>query len=69
MSIQTEFDLVSKDLFEIAKNEGWWNGKDLFHWQNVIGEASRLPSTKLTTPQERYCAGKNLLEKHSQESK
>ena len=48
---------------------GWWNGTDPFNWMEVIGEANQLPSSKLTTPNERYCAGKKLLEIHSDKSK
>ena len=39
------------------------------NWMEVIGEANQLPSSKLTTPNERYCAGKKLLEIHSDKSK
>ena len=69
MSIQTEIDLMSKDLLKTAKEENWWNGTDTFNWELVIGEAALLPSTKLTTPHERYCAGRKLLMANSEKSK
>ena len=55
---------MSKNLKEIAKDKGWWdpNTSETFDWKNVIGEASNVPATKLTTPEERYLAGKKLLE-------
>ena len=69
MSITTQIDKMSKDLLESAKHQGWWNGTDPFNWMQIIGEANQLPSSKLTTPNERYCAGKKLLEIHSDKSK
>ena len=69
MSIQTDIDLMSKDLLKTAKEENWWNGNDTFNWELVIGEAALLPSTKLTTPHERYCAGRKLLMANSEKSK
>ena len=62
MSIGTSIDCMSKGLKEKAREEKWWNGEEMFNWSNVMGEASHLPSTKLASPQERYCAGKSLLE-------
>lgn len=61
MSITTNIDLMSNGLRQKAIDEKWWNGKSTFDWKQVMGEASKLPSTKLATPEERYSSGKKLL--------
>ena len=62
MSIGTKIDLMSQGLKEKCLNEGWWDGKSEFDWSQVIGEASKVPKTKLATPKERFQWGQKLLE-------
>lgn len=61
MSITTKIDLMSKNLQQRAISEKWWNGNSIFDWKQVIGEASKVPLTKLASPEERYTSGKHLL--------
>jgi len=62
MSIRTKIDLMSQGLKENCLNEGWWDGKSEFDWSQVIGEASKVPKTKLATPKERFQWGQKLLD-------
>ena len=62
MSIRTKIDLMSQGLKDNCLNEGWWDGKSEFDWSQVIGEASKVPKTKLATPKERFQWGQKLLD-------
>ncbi len=59
----TEKCLKEYKLIQFSQDQGEFN------WIEVIGEASKVPSTKLTTPLKRFCEGKRLLEEHSKEGK
>ena len=66
MSIGATIDLMARDLKEKSVMEGWWDGKSEFDWTQVIGEASKVPKTKLATPKERFQWGRKLLQDYSQ---
>ena len=66
MSIGTTIDLMAQGLKEKSVSEGWWDGKSEFNWSQVIGEASKVPKTKLATPKERFQWGQTLLRDYSQ---
>ena len=53
---------MNDGLKETAQNRNWWDGVSEFNWTLVIGEATKVPSTKLATPKERYDSGKQLLQ-------
>ena len=67
MSIRTKIDLMSQGLKENCLNEGWWDGKSEFDWSQVIGEASKVPKTKLATPKERFQWGQKLLDESTKD--
>ena len=67
MSIRTKIDLMSHGLKEKCLNEGWWDGKSEFDWSQVIGEASKVPKTKLATPKERFQWGQKLLKESTKD--
>ena len=45
-----------------AKDEGWWDGEQVFNWSVVIGVTA---SGDLENPDSRYSCGRNLLTKYS----
>ncbi|XP_025837240.1 secernin-3-like isoform X2 [Agrilus planipennis] len=59
LSITTKFDRHSKDLFDYAKAQGFWNGEDEFNFSEVFG-GEKVPGS------DRYIEGQKLLKKYTE---
>ena len=62
LSIQTNIDLHSPGLKELARERGWWDGVEPFNWCQVIGGEAR---GSLTAPDRRWQCGRRLLQEKS----
>jgi len=66
LSIGTKVDLCSKGLKEMAREKGWWDGEEPFHWATVLGGGA---CGELESPDSRWRCGKKLLEEGAREGK
>ena len=66
LSIGTKVDMCSKGLKEMAKEKGWWDGREPFHWAEVLGGGA---CGELESPDSRWRCGKNLLEEGAREGR
>ena len=64
LSIGTKVDMCSKGLKEMAREKGWWDGREPFHWAEVLGGGA---CGELESPDSRWRCGKNLLEEGARE--
>jgi len=66
LSVTTKIDLCSDGLFDLAKNNGWWNGVKPFNWSQVMGGNAR---GSLTSPDRRWVCGQRLLQDRARDKK
>jgi len=66
LSIGTKVDLCSEGLKVLAREKGWWNGDEPFHWASVLGGGA---CGELENPDSRWMCGRKLLEEKAKEGK